>query len=122
MSLTLKVALSPLLVLQALATRRRLPRLPEAEGEREGVVCAGPRLRLLVAGDSSAAGVGVARQREALAGPLAQRLAALAGVEVRWRLVAESGLTTQQLLQRLQYQDDIEADVAVIVSGVAVPR
>lgn len=32
MSLAAKLVLSPLLVAQALATRRRLPRLPEAEG------------------------------------------------------------------------------------------
>ena len=51
MSLAVKLALSPLLVLQALRTRARLPRLPEAEGERDGVFGDGPSLRLLIAGD-----------------------------------------------------------------------
>ena len=50
----------PLLVAQAVATRRRAPTLPEAEGEREGRVGEGDRLALLIVGDSSAAGVGVA--------------------------------------------------------------
>ena len=59
MSLTLKLALSPLLVAQAVATRARLPRLPEAGGARRGEAGRGPLLRLLIAGDSSAAGVGV---------------------------------------------------------------
>ena len=54
MSLAAKLVLSPLLVVQALLTRARLPRLPEADGEREGVLGDGPRLRLLITGDSSA--------------------------------------------------------------------
>lgn len=118
MSLTAKLALSPLLVLQALATRARLPRLPEADGARFGVVGEGPVLRLLVAGDSSAAGVGVQRQRDALAAPLAQRLAVLARARIDWQLVAQSGLTTAQLHQRLARESFGPIDVAVIVSGV----
>src|SRR4051812_15874048 len=66
-ALALKIALAPLLVAQALATRRRAPVLPEAEGARDGALGAAdaPTLRVLVAGDSSAAGVGVARQDQA---------------------------------------------------------
>ena len=37
MSLAVKLVLSPLLVAQALHTRGRLPRLPEAGGERHGL-------------------------------------------------------------------------------------
>ena len=50
--------------------------LPEAEGAREGVVgdADAPPLRLLVAGDSSAAGVGVARQEQAVVGHLVRTL------------------------------------------------
>ncbi|HSW24410.1 MAG TPA: hypothetical protein VLJ62_16725 [Burkholderiaceae bacterium] len=52
MSLALKLALSPLLVAQALHARARVPRLPEAVGAREGVAGRGAsRLRLLIAGD-----------------------------------------------------------------------
>ncbi len=122
MSLTLKLLLSPLLVAQAVGTRVRLPRLPEAEGARCGNVGggpgSGPRLRLLIAGDSSAAGVGVVTQRDALAGQLTQALAALCGARVEWRLVAKSGLTTAQTLHLLQREPAWWADVAVIVSGV----
>ena len=81
MSLTAKLMLSPVLVAQAIATRARLPRLPEPEGPRQGVAGAaslaraGKPLRLLIAGDSSAAGVGVAKQRDALAHRLATNLA-----------------------------------------------
>ena len=118
MSLALKLVLSPLLAAQALHTRRRLPRLPEAAGERAGVVGQGPLLRLLIAGDSSAAGVGVVHQRDALAGQLATRLAAACGAQVQWRLVAQSGLTTAQTLHLLQREPLPHHDVAVVVSGV----
>jgi len=118
MSLAAKLVLSPLLVAQALRTRARLPRLPEAEGERQGRVGRGPLLRLLIAGDSSAAGVGVVHQRDALAGRLTAMLAHDCGAAVEWRLVAQSGLTTAQTLHRLQREALPQVDVAVIVSGV----
>jgi lysophospholipase L1-like esterase len=125
MSLTLKLVLSPLLVTQAVITRARLPRLPEAEGERIGVVdarsaCPGAApLRLLIAGDSSAAGVGVVSQRDALAGQLSRRLAPACKAAVHWQLSARSGLTTAQTLALLQAHDPLHpADIAVIVTGV----
>lgn len=125
MSLTAKLVLSPVLVAQAVATRARLPRLPEPDGHRQGVAGRGTPLRLLVCGDSSAAGVGVRRQTDALAHRLAQRLAAEAGARVHWQLRARSGLTTAQTLALLR--EDGQAlsasagggvDVAVVVTGV----
>jgi lysophospholipase L1-like esterase len=120
MSLTIKLALTPLLVAQALLTRARLPRLPEAEGERHGKVgnANRPPLRLLIAGDSSAAGVGVVHQRDALAGQLTARLAEACGACVEWRLVAASGLTTAQTLHRLQREPLPTFDIAVVITGV----
>ncbi len=118
MSLALKLALSPLLVAQALHARRRVPRLPEAAGSRSGAVGSGPPLHLLVVGDSSAAGVGVQRQSQALAGPLAKRLAAATGTRVHWRLVARSGVTSAQTLDLLRAQGPVMADIAIVVSGV----
>lgn len=120
MSLTAKLVLSPLLVAQALATRRRLPRLPEAEGPREGIVGTGPCvLRLLIGGDSSAAGVGVATQDQALAGHTARELARRVDAAVAWRLVARSGLTTAQCADLLaDAAEPWRADVAVFALGV----
>jgi len=118
MSLTVKLLLSPLLVAQAVGTRRRLPRLPEAEGLRHGVVGQGTPLRLLIAGDSSAAGVGVSRQRQALAGQLSRRVAAACGAQVEWRLFARSGLTTAQTVHLLESEAAWTSDLAVIVTGV----
>jgi lysophospholipase L1-like esterase len=117
-SLTAKLLLSPLLVAQALSTRARLPRLPEAEGAREGVSGKGPLLRLLVLGDSSAAGVGVANQTQALVGHLVPALARLAAARVRWRLLARSGINSARCLQMLEAEAPDSADVAVVVLGV----
>lgn len=118
MSLALKLALTPVLVAQAIRTRSKLPVLPEAAGEREGVWGEGPRLRLLILGDSSAAGVGVSEQRLALAGQLVPLLAQQAPAQVHWQLVAQSGLTTAQALVRLQAERLPHFDIALIVTGV----
>jgi lysophospholipase L1-like esterase len=117
-SLTAKLLLSPLLVAQVLVARARTPRLPEAAGEREGQVGRGPLLRLLMLGDSSAAGVGVAEQSQARAAYLPPALARQAGVRVQWRLVAQSGLTSAQCLEHIASSAPFDADVAVVVLGV----
>jgi len=117
-SLTAKLLLSPLLVAQALSTRARLPRLPEADGARKGIAGKGPLLRLLVFGDSSAAGVGVANQAQALVGHLVPALARLARAQVRWQLLARSGITSAQCLQMLEAEALDAADIAVVVLGV----
>ena len=122
MSLTAKLLLSPMLVAQAIATRARLPRLPEPVGERAGVVGEGQAMRLLICGDSSAAGVGVVHQQDALAQRLARKLAEAAAARVQWQLRARSGLTTAQTLALLRDDTEVGAtlacDVAVVVSGV----
>ena len=89
MSIALKLVLSPVLVAQAVATRKRTPALPEAAGPREGRLGSGPHaLRVLIAGDSSAAGVGVTHQRHAVAGHIARTLPISCGTI---RLDANSG-------------------------------
>ncbi|QTN21860.1 SGNH/GDSL hydrolase family protein [Rhizobacter sp. AJA081-3] len=118
MSLALKLALAPLLVVQAVATRRRAPVLPEPEGPRQGQVGAGRVLRVLIVGDSSAAGVGVRTQDEALAGHLTRALARCSGRRVRWQLVAKSGITTVQALDLLKQSAPSPAEIAVVVLGV----
>ncbi|MFL6665162.1 MAG: SGNH/GDSL hydrolase family protein [Rhizobacter sp.] len=118
MSLALKLVLSPLLVAQAVGTRRRAPVLPEAEGPRCGAIGDGPPLRVLIVGDSSGAGVGVPSQDLALAGHLGRTLAGEGGVRVDWQLVAKSGITSAQALQLVQRERPRPADVAVVVLGV----
>lgn len=119
MTLALKLPLAPLLLAQALYARARVPRLPEAAGPREGVVGRGPALALWIIGDSSAAGVGVELQDDALAGRLAPALAARGGVTVHWRLIARSGVTSAQALGLLdELSAAARADIAVVVTGV----
>lgn len=118
MSRVLKLALAPLLVAQALRTRATLPRLPEATGAREGACGDGADLRLLIVGDSSAAGVGVATQAQALGGQLSAALAAACKARVYWQLVARSGLNSVQALDFVRQAQPRAADVAVVVLGV----
>jgi lysophospholipase L1-like esterase len=118
-SLALKLVLAPVLVTQAVRTRRRAPVLPEPEGPRQGRVGqGGAALRLLIAGDSSAAGVGVARQEQALAGHLSRALHRRVQRPVQWSLHAKSGLTTRQVHELLRLQPTPRAEVAVVVTGV----
>ncbi len=105
---------APLYLAQAALTIARTERLPEAEGPRAGVIGQGPEMRLLVLGDSSAAGVGVAHQDQALAG---QMLAHLAPHRcVTWELHARSGITTAQALALLP--ETASFDLAVLALGV----
>jgi len=118
-AVAVKLALAPLLVAQAIATRRRAPVLPEADGAREGVVGEGAApLRLLVAGDSSAAGVGVARQDDAVVGHLVRALHRALERPVAWALRARTGLTTRGVHALLRDSPAFRADVAVVISGV----
>lgn len=111
----LRVPLLPVLALQGLAVRRNAQLLPEPTGPREGREGRGPRLRLLIAGDSSAAGVGAGTQRQALSGQLVSRLAKRNTVE--WRLEATTGHTTQDTINRLR-RLGAEFDVVVTALGV----
>ena len=119
MSLALKLMLSPVLVAQAMSTRKRTPSLPEAAGPRDGQLGSGAHaLRVLIAGDSSAAGVGVAHQDQAFAGHFTRALHRRSGRALRWRLRARSGLTTEQVHHMLRYNALPVADVAVVLTGV----
>ncbi|MEV3991146.1 SGNH/GDSL hydrolase family protein [Streptomyces sp. NPDC049837] len=102
--------------------RTRVIRLPEAEGDSGATVGTGPALRLLVLGDSTAAGVGAARHSEALAGHLATAVTALTGRGVDWRVVARAGATVRTvrrvLLNRLTDPTRRwEPDLVVVTAG-----
>ena len=115
MRATLLLVFSPLLLMQALWVKWRTPRLPEPEGARCGELGEGPPLRLLILGDSAAAGVGVARQDEALSGQLTALLQS--HFRLHWRLLAKSGMTTPQTLSLIR-QEPIRVDVILISLGV----
>ena len=108
--------LSPLLLYQARAVQKRALQLPEAAGPRVGRIGGGPLLRLLIIGDSSAAGVGVADQADAVAGQISKALSA--GFCVDWQLIASTGATTPSTLERLQHEPLPPADIVLIILGV----
>ncbi|MEM9344473.1 MAG: SGNH/GDSL hydrolase family protein [Pseudomonadota bacterium] len=110
------LALSPVLVPQALWTVARAVRLPEAAGDRSGVLGSGPRRSLLIVGDSSAAGVGVAHQSDSLAGQLAADLAKRGTIE--WKLVAKSGATVKSTLETIETVPPEKRDLVIIALGV----
>jgi lysophospholipase L1-like esterase len=118
MSLTFKLLSSPLWVTQAVLMRRRTQMLPEAEGERSGEVGEGKLIRVLIVGDSSAAGVGVATQSQAFSGHLTRTLAQSSGRRVRWNLLARSGISSAHILPLVQQAAPPAADVAVVLLGV----
>lgn len=111
-----KIALSPLLIPQGLRIQKRVLTLQEADGPRAGRLGQGPGLRLLILGDSSAAGVGVDRQEDALAGHLTRALAAHRTVD--WQLWARCGATTPSTLASLADRPADQFDVAVSCLGV----
>ncbi len=122
---TAKLVLAPVLIAQGLRLRRRALRLPAAQGPRTGEAGDGPELRLLIVGDSSAAGVGAAEQGVALAGRLAAELASTH--HVTWKLVARTGATTADCLARLAALPPARFDIAITALGVndvtgSVPR
>ena len=93
--------------------------LPEPEGPREGQLGSVTLVsRVPIAGDSSAAGVGVLNQDHAFAGHFTRSLHRRSNRAVRWRLRAKSGLTTRQVHALLRAHPPPVADVAVLLTGV----
>ena len=114
-----KLALAPVLLWQGRQVRRNALRLPEAEGPREGVAGTGKVcLRVLIVGDSSAAGVGAKNQTQALAGRLSEALSQRLGGAVVWQLIARSGDTTRVSLTAVRKLSLHPADVMVTALGL----
>jgi lysophospholipase L1-like esterase len=114
-----RTVLFPLLHAQAQGVRAGVEPLPEPPGPRAGREGrGGDDLRVLVVGDSSAAGVGAPHQDLALAKPLARSLAQRLDRTVRWTLLAQTGLTSASALAYLKASDVPSADIAIVILGV----
>lgn len=114
-----KTVLAPVLLWQGRQVRRNALRLPEAEGPREGVAGTGTViLRVLIVGDSSAAGVGAKNQTQALAGRLSEALSQRLGGSVVWQLIARTGDTTRVSLTAVRKLQLHPADVMVTALGL----
>lgn len=91
---------SPVVLAQGRRLRRTTPRLPDAARPWEGELAGPDPLRLLVLGDSTAAGVGAPTQQLALPGRLAGALHERTGRGIAWRAVGENGATAHDLCER----------------------
>lgn len=110
------LALAPVLLAQGRRVRRTVTLLPEPEGARNGASGSGPLLRLLVAGDSAAAGVGAQTQDAALMGRVVAGLAP--SFHVRWKLLAFTEATTADMLDHLEKTPAEHFDVVLTSLGV----
>ena len=118
----LAVPLAPLLLIQGRQTRRRALRLSPAAGEPRGLAggaLPGEPLRVLLVGESSVLGVGVAHLEQALVGQLAQALATRLQRPVAWRICGENGIRVHEAALRLLPDALGEpVDCALLVFGV----
>lgn len=93
--------LFPVYIWQGLQTRRRVLRMVPPAGRTSGVLGAPalgePVVKLLVIGDSSAAGVGVDEIDDSLGPKLAERIAALTGHSVFWRAAGANSAVSAEV-------------------------
>ncbi len=108
--------LIPVFLVQALWTRLTIIKLPEPSGKRSGHCGNGEQLKLLIIGDSAAAGVGVNKQVDALSGQLSSKLAL--NYVVDWRLIAQTGFTAADALAGLNVLPKQTFDVVLLSVGV----
>lgn len=109
-------ALFPLLLLQGHKVRRQIPTLPEPKGPRVGTQGVGKPLKILIIGDSAAAGVGAEHQESALLGQTLQYLKD--SFQVSFQLIARSGATTADTLTVLETLPAQPFDTVITSLGV----
>lgn len=112
----LSAALMALVVPQGLWLKWRTPILPEPPGQRTGVSGVGPARKILILGDSSAAGVGAHHQVVGLTGQFVSRLAQ--SHRVHWHLQAQTGATTASTIESLDYIPPGPYDIVLTGLGV----
>lgn len=108
--------LAPILYLQGKYVRRVALQLPPPPGPNQGKAGSGPDLRLLLAGDSSAAGVGADTFEEGLCGQLISQLST--DYTVDWQQIAKSGATTASTFSAIKRKASGQYDLAIIATGV----
>lgn len=92
------IPLLPILIIQGKRVRDAVPRLPEAPGDRNGVVGpVGKPFRLLTMGESHVAGVGINSQEETFTGQIVTQIADEFQRPIHWKVLATSGYTVAKL-------------------------
>ncbi len=113
----LKFILAPVLIFQGKSVRKNTLRLPEASGQRKGIQGNGEtNIRILILGDSAAAGVGIDCQANALSG----QILICFGQEykIEWELIAKTGRTTAMILDYIETLPPNVFDVVITSLGV----
>lgn len=113
----IKYPLLPILITQGVWAKIKTPRLPEAKGERKGLIGHGKLVKLLILGDSAAAGVGVDHQNNALIGKLLKQFD-LEQYQLDWQLHAKNGNTLLDLHDIVNQLPTQKFDIVITSSGV----
>jgi lysophospholipase L1-like esterase len=93
---------APFLYLQGQYIRRKIGRLPDASGETAGKFMANEaNVKLLVLGESTAAGMGARTHETALAGQFSRFLSEKIGKSIHWHVVGRSGITIKETIDEL---------------------
>jgi lysophospholipase L1-like esterase len=93
---------APFLYLQGQYARRKIGRLPDAQGDVAGRFGSDEKaVKLLVIGESTAAGVGARTHEAALAGQFARFLSRKIGKTVNWHVIGKSGITVRETIHEL---------------------
>jgi lysophospholipase L1-like esterase len=93
---------APFLYLQGQYVRRKIGRLPDAQGETVGKFGAeNDSAKLLVIGESTAAGMGARTHETALAGQFAKFLSRKISKSVDWHVIGRSGITVAETIDEL---------------------
>lgn len=94
--------LAPFLYLQSKYVRRKVGRLPDAEGDAFGRHGEHKEIiNLLAIGESTVAGVGAKTHADALTGQFARHLSRTTGKSVHWQALGTSGITIKRTLREL---------------------
>jgi lysophospholipase L1-like esterase len=89
--------LLPLIVVQGRQVRNAMPKLADAHGPTSGTYGRPPaRLRIVVLGESTVAGIGARTHTHSLPGRLAAALGGGLGTSVGWKAVGESGANARK--------------------------
>jgi lysophospholipase L1-like esterase len=93
---------APFLYLQGQYIRRKIGRIPDAAGETVGKFGAeNESVKLLVLGESTAAGMGARTHETALAGQFSRFLGEKINKSVEWHVVGRSGITIKETIDEL---------------------
>lgn len=114
---TLSLLLVPILLVQGWYTRRTALRLPDGERPCEGSTGDGAGSLVLGLGDSVIAGTGLKQMRSSVTAQVAAQLAAT-GDAARWIARGVNGARLQDLLDDIDANPPVQADIILVSIGV----